>query len=75
MTKPPTRLFAVALAIVLFVASMPDVSGQSTSERHVYVTVLDKDGTPVSGAFARTNGCEISRWDALAPLLGSGGEA
>lgn len=33
------------------------------------------DGTPVSGTFARTNGCEISRWDALAPLLGSGGEA
>lgn len=33
------------------------------------------DGTPVSGDFARTNGCEIARWDALAPLLGSSGAA
>ena len=33
------------------------------------------DGTPVSGTFARTNGCEIARWDALAPLLGSSGGA
>jgi len=27
-------------------------------------------GQPVAAAFRRTNGCEISRWDALAPLLG-----
>lgn len=33
------------------------------------------DGTPVSGTFSRTNGCEIARWDALAPLLGSSGAA
>ena len=25
--------------------------------------------------FDRTNGCEIARWDALAPLLGSAGGA
>lgn len=30
-------------------------------------------GTPVSGTFARNNGCEIARWEALAPLLGSSG--
>ena len=30
-------------------------------------------GTPVSGTFARNNGCEIARWDVLAPLLGSSG--
>jgi hypothetical protein len=26
-------------------------------------------GVPVSGRFARTNGCEIARWDAVARLL------
>lgn len=30
-------------------------------------------GAPVSARFSRTDGCEISRWDALAPLLGSAG--
>lgn len=28
-------------------------------------------GVPVSARFSRTDGCEIGRWDALAPLLGS----
>lgn len=28
-------------------------------------------GRPVTAAYARTNGCETSRWDALAPLLGA----
>lgn len=32
------------------------------------------EGQPVRATFARTNGCQISRWDALAPLLGSTGE-
>jgi hypothetical protein len=27
------------------------------------------DGEPVSAAFDRTNGCEISRWEALSPWL------
>jgi len=27
------------------------------------------DGEPVSASFDRTNGCEISRWDALSPWL------
>ena len=31
------------------------------------------DGEPVDARFSRINGCEISRWDALAPLLGSVG--
>ncbi|WP_372594110.1 SSI family serine proteinase inhibitor [Actinotalea sp.] len=31
------------------------------------------DGTPVNADFDRTNGCEISRWDRLAVLLGSAG--
>jgi hypothetical protein len=32
------------------------------------------DGEPVSASFNRTNGCEISRWDALSPwLLPAGG--
>ena len=26
-------------------------------------------GDPVSGTFARSNGCEITRWEAMAPLL------
>jgi hypothetical protein len=30
-------------------------------------------GTPVDARFDRTNGCEISRWDALGALLGRGG--
>ncbi|MGW6130285.1 SSI family serine proteinase inhibitor [Cellulomonas sp. NPDC055163] len=30
-------------------------------------------GVPVSARFTRTDGCEIGRWDALAPLLGSTG--
>ncbi|MBB2924773.1 SSI family serine proteinase inhibitor [Cellulomonas cellasea] len=30
-------------------------------------------GVPVSARFSRTDGCEIGRWDALAPLLGSTG--
>ncbi len=30
-------------------------------------------GERVTARFSRTNGCEISRWDALAPLLGSPG--
>lgn len=33
------------------------------------------DGTDVSATFSRVNGCEIARWDALAPLLGSSGGA
>ena len=32
-------------------------------------------GTPVEAQFSRVNGCEIARWDALAPLLGSAGGA
>lgn len=32
-------------------------------------------GERVSATFTRANGCEISRWDALAPLLGSAGGA
>lgn len=31
------------------------------------------DGTSVQARFARTNGCEISRWDAVATVLGSPG--
>ena len=31
--------------------------------------------TAVQARFSRTNGCEIGRWDALAPLLGSTGGA
>lgn len=30
-------------------------------------------GTPVTAQLSRTDGCEISRWDALAPVLGSAG--
>ncbi|MBX9246813.1 hypothetical protein ICW40_18650 [Actinotalea ferrariae] len=30
-------------------------------------------GTPVSAQLSRTDGCEIGRWDALAPVLGSAG--
>jgi len=26
-------------------------------------------GEPVSAEFSRVNGCEINRWDAVAPLL------
>jgi hypothetical protein len=37
---------------------------------HVTGTV---DGSSVNADFSRTNGCEIARWDALAPLLGSAG--
>lgn len=33
------------------------------------------DGQRVDTRFDRTNGCEIGRWDALAPLLGSRGGA
>ena len=32
-------------------------------------------GTPVEAEFSRVNGCEIARWDTLAPLLGSAGGA
>jgi hypothetical protein len=31
------------------------------------------DGEPVNAAFARTNGCEISRWDAAKGIVGPGG--
>jgi hypothetical protein len=31
------------------------------------------DGTPVEARLARTNGCEISRWDAVKKILGTGG--
>jgi hypothetical protein len=37
---------------------------------HVTGTV---DGSSVNADFSRTNGCEIARWNALAPLLGSAG--
>jgi len=33
------------------------------------------DGQQVEGDFKRTDGCEIGRWDAIAPLLGSAGGA
>ncbi|ADX71782.1 serine protease inhibitor [Pseudarthrobacter phenanthrenivorans] len=32
-------------------------------------------GRPVESVFTRTDGCEISRWKAMAPLLGSAGGA
>lgn len=41
-----SRVVASALALVLFA---PIPSGAQDTERHVYVTVLDRDGTPVSG--------------------------
>lgn len=31
------------------------------------------NGRPVEAKFARTDGCEISRWNAMEPLLGTGG--
>lgn len=31
------------------------------------------DGVPVDAAFARTNGCDISAWNAAADILGAGG--
>lgn len=31
------------------------------------------DGQPVDTSFSRTDGCEISRWDAMEPILGAGG--
>lgn len=34
---------------------------------HVEGTV---DGTPINADFSRTNGCEMSRWDALRAVLG-----
>jgi len=33
------------------------------------------DGVPVDAAFARTNGCEISTWDAAKDVLGAAGGA
>ncbi|MDQ0870571.1 hypothetical protein QFZ70_003044 [Arthrobacter sp. V1I9] len=33
------------------------------------------DGVPVDAAFARTNGCEISAWDATKDVLGAAGGA
>ncbi|MEJ1179471.1 MULTISPECIES: serine protease inhibitor [unclassified Pseudarthrobacter] len=33
------------------------------------------DDTPVDATFARTNGCEISAWNAAQPVLGSSGGA
>jgi hypothetical protein len=32
-------------------------------------------GAPVSARFSRTDGCQIARWDALAPVLGTSGGA
>lgn len=32
-------------------------------------------GRPVDSVFTRTDGCEIARWKAMAPLLGSRGGA
>lgn len=32
-------------------------------------------GSPVNASFARTNGCEIARWDAIHTVLGSAGGA
>lgn len=31
------------------------------------------NGRPVEATFARTDGCEISRWNAMEPILGAGG--
>lgn len=30
-------------------------------------------GAPVRATYRRTDGCEIARWDGVAPVLGSGG--
>ncbi|MHA7263111.1 subtilase-type protease inhibitor [Arthrobacter sp. TMN-37] len=32
------------------------------------------NGETIRARFARTNGCEISRWDAVRDILGTGGE-
>jgi VWFA-related protein len=44
-----SRVIGAALALAMFA---PLTADAQTAERHVYVTVLDKDGTPLSGLTA-----------------------
>jgi hypothetical protein len=48
----------------------PRLCTQQYGGPQVAVVTGSIDGRPVSVTFRRTDGCEISRWRAMAPLLG-----
>jgi hypothetical protein len=48
----------------------PKLCTQQYGGPQVAVVTGSVDGRPVSVTFRRTDGCEIARWRAMAPLLG-----
>ena len=76
---PDPEAACAALAAVGAAAFAPPPKDQMCTEQwggpQVAFVLGTVDGTPVRAQFSRTNGCEISRWDALAPLLGNAGGA
>ena len=76
---PDAEAACAALAaggIAAFAPTPPDVACTEIWGGPQVATVDGTvDGERVIATFTRANGCEISRWDALAPLLGSAGGA
>lgn len=48
----------------------PKLCTQQYGGPQVAVVTGSIDGRPVNSTFTRTDGCEIARWRAMAPLLG-----
>ena len=76
---PDPEAACATLAAVGAGAFAPPPKDQMCTEQwggpQVALVLGTVDGAAVRARFSRTNGCEISRWDALAPLLGSAGGA
>ncbi|HWS58264.1 MAG TPA: SSI family serine proteinase inhibitor, partial [Actinotalea sp.] len=61
-------------AIEAFAPVPPDVACTEIYGGPQTATVVGTvDGEQVDASLSRVNGCEIARWDALAPLLGTAG--
>lgn len=57
-------------AIFFPVPGPPKLCTQQYGGPQVAVVTGSIDGRSVNSVFSRTDGCEIARWNALAPLLG-----
>lgn len=59
-------------AIFFPVPGPPKLCTQQYGGPQVAMVTGTIDGRPVDSVFSRTDGCEIARWNAMAPLLGGG---
>ncbi|WP_051298954.1 hypothetical protein [Arthrobacter castelli] len=74
--KPEAACALVEKSARALFFTKPDPTMQCTQQYGGPQTATVKgtvNGRPVQAEFARTDGCEISRWNAMEPILGAGG--